>query len=126
RRKTPQKLLFCHRRDTRTRSFAFSGLTISPVLPGRAAVLSLVAVEPKHDVYSDPPIPVRISPSGENMATQNLAEEQRLREARELGTPWKQWGPYLSERQWGTVREDYSQDGNAWDYFSHDQSRSRA
>src|SRR5438105_3429954 len=40
--------------------------------------------------------------------------------------PWKRWGPYLSERQWGTVREDYSQDGNAWDYFSHDQSRSRA
>ena len=40
--------------------------------------------------------------------------------------PWKKWGPYLSERQWGTVREDYSQDGNAWDYFNHDQSRSRA
>ena len=41
------------------------------------------------------------------------------------GVPWKKWGPYLSERQWGTVREDYSNDGNAWDYFSHDQSRSR-
>ena len=40
--------------------------------------------------------------------------------------PWKKWGPYLSERQWGTVREDYSQDGNAWDYFNHDQARSRA
>ena len=39
---------------------------------------------------------------------------------------WKQWGPYLSERQWGTVREDYSEDGNAWDYFTHDQARSRA
>jgi hypothetical protein len=39
--------------------------------------------------------------------------------------PWKKWGPYLSERQWGTVREDYSQDGNAWEYFSHDQARSR-
>jgi hypothetical protein len=39
---------------------------------------------------------------------------------------WMQWGPYLSERQWGTVREDYSENGNAWDYFSHDQSRSRA
>ena len=44
---------------------------------------------------------------------------------RETGIPWKKWGPYLSERQWGTVREDYSQDGNAWAYFSHDQSRSR-
>jgi hypothetical protein len=40
--------------------------------------------------------------------------------------PWRQWGPYLSERQWGIVREDYSEDGNAWDYFSHDQARSRA
>jgi len=53
-------------------------------------------------------------------------EQRRLNDARELGVPWKKWGPYLSERQWGTVREDYSQDGNAWDYFSHDQSRSRA
>ena len=40
--------------------------------------------------------------------------------------PWKKWGPYLSERQWGTVREDYSPYGNAWDYFSHEQARSRA
>ncbi len=53
-------------------------------------------------------------------------EQRRLNEARETGIPWKKWGPYLSERQWGTVREDYSEDGNAWDYFSHDQSRSRA
>jgi len=53
-------------------------------------------------------------------------EQRRLNEAREQGVPWKKWGPYLSERQWGTVREDYSGDGNAWDYFSHDQSRSRA
>ena len=53
-------------------------------------------------------------------------EQRRLNEAREAAVPWKMWGPYLSERQWGTVREDYSQDGNAWDYFSHDQSRSRA
>src|ERR1700756_4138972 len=53
-------------------------------------------------------------------------EQKRLNEAREKQIPWKKWGPYLSERQWGTVREDYSQDGNAWDYFSHDQARSRA
>src|SRR5262252_8429862 len=53
-------------------------------------------------------------------------EQRRLNEAREKGIPWKKWGPYLSERQWGTVREDYSHDGNAWNYFSHDQSRSRA
>ena len=56
----------------------------------------------------------------------DVTEQKRLNEAREAGTPWKKWGPYLSERQWGTVREDYSQDGNAWAYFSHDQSRSRA
>ena len=54
------------------------------------------------------------------------AESQRLEEARNPETPWKKWGPYLSERQWGTVREDYSESGNAWDYFSHDQARSRA
>jgi hypothetical protein len=55
-----------------------------------------------------------------------VTEQKRLNDAREEGIPWKQWGPYLSARQWGTVREDYSQDGNAWNYFSHDQSRSRA
>ena len=54
------------------------------------------------------------------------AEQKRLEEARNEKAPWKKWGPYLSERQWGTVREDYSDDGNAWDYFSHDQARSRA
>src|SRR4051812_32285068 len=53
-------------------------------------------------------------------------ETQRLQQARNPQTPWKKWGPYLSERQWGTVREDYSEGGNAWDYFSHDQARSRA
>ena len=56
----------------------------------------------------------------------DVTEQKRLNEAREAGIPWKKWGPYLSERQWGTVREDYSQDGNAWAYFSHDQSRARA
>ena len=54
------------------------------------------------------------------------AEQARLEEAREQTIPWRKWGPYLSERQWGTVREDYSEGGNAWDYFSHDQARSRA
>src|SRR6516164_8025079 len=59
-------------------------------------------------------------------APTKTAESQRLDEALKQGVPWRQWGPYLSERQWGTVREDYSADGNAWDYFSHDQARSRA
>jgi hypothetical protein len=54
------------------------------------------------------------------------SEQQRLAAASDSRTPWKKWGPYLSERQWGTVREDYSDNGNAWDYFTHDQARSRA
>ena len=53
-------------------------------------------------------------------------EHVRLDEARGQKAPWKKWGPYLSERQWGTVREDYSENGDAWNYFSHDQARSRA
>jgi hypothetical protein len=56
----------------------------------------------------------------------DVTEQKRLNDAREAKIPWKKWGPYLSERQWGTVREDYSKDGNAWDYFTHDQARSRA
>ncbi len=54
------------------------------------------------------------------------AESQRLEEALNQQASWKKWGPYLSERQWGTVREDYSAYGTAWDFFSHDQARSRA
>ena len=54
------------------------------------------------------------------------AEQLRLVEARDHKAPWKKWGPYLSERQWGTVREDYSVNGTAWDYFPHDHARSRA
>ncbi|MGF1535640.1 MAG: glucosidase [Elainellaceae cyanobacterium] len=53
-------------------------------------------------------------------------EHQRLDESRQRLVHWKHWGPYLSERQWGTVREDYSPHGSAWDYFPHDQARSRA
>ena len=53
-------------------------------------------------------------------------EELRLKEARERSAHWKRWGPYLAERQWGTVREDYSPHGTAWDFFPHDHARSRA
>ena len=61
------------------------------------------------------------------MAKKKLTvEEERLAEANRGGAPWKKWGPYLSERQWGTVREDYSENGDAWNYFTHDQARSRA
>ena len=54
------------------------------------------------------------------------AEHTRLEEAREEKVAWKKWGPYLSERQWGTVREDYSHNGDAWNFFTHDHARSRA
>jgi membrane fusion protein, multidrug efflux system len=63
-------------------------------------------------------------PEKKNTVTEN-AEARRLEEIRS-GVQWRKWGPYLSERQWGTVREDYSYDGNAWDYFSLDQARSPA
>jgi hypothetical protein len=56
----------------------------------------------------------------------DVTEQKRLNEAREAGIPWKKWGPYLSERQWGTVREDYSENGDAWNFFTHDHARSRA
>jgi len=54
------------------------------------------------------------------------AEIERLNDARLRGSAWKKWGPYLSERQWGTVREDYSANGAAWDFFPHEHARSRA
>src|SRR4030042_6811308 len=60
---------------------------------------------------------------------QNLShtqEARRLQEAREQQIPWRKWGPYLSDRQWGTVREDYSDDGDAWNYFPFKDSLSRA
>ena len=55
-----------------------------------------------------------------------VAEVNRLAEGHAKGIQWKKWGPYLSERQWGTVREDYSPNGDAWNFFTHDQARSRA
>src|SRR5579883_1817663 len=62
----------------------------------------------------------------ERMATPPTVEHLRLEEARQHTAHWKKWGPYLAERQWGTVREDYSPDGTAWEYFPHDHARSRA
>ena len=53
-------------------------------------------------------------------------EHERLRQSQQRSVHWKRWGPYLSERAWGTVREDYSPYGTAWDYFPHDQARSKA
>jgi hypothetical protein len=58
--------------------------------------------------------------------TGGTEEHDRLHAADALGVPWRQWGPYVSDRQWGTVREDYSENGDAWSYFTFDQARSRA
>jgi hypothetical protein len=60
------------------------------------------------------------------MPRHDTAEDRRLNATWNGDAPWLRWGPYLSERQWGTVREDYSPHGNAWDYFPHDHARSRA
>ena len=70
-----------------------------------------------------------MSRNPESARLQEASTLETLRSRQKVGPgkkPWRKWGPYLSERQWGTVREDYSQDGNAWDYFTHDQARSRA
>src|SRR3954463_15430135 len=53
-------------------------------------------------------------------------EQERLADTNNGTAAWRQWGPYLSERQWGTVREDYSEGGTAWEYFPHNHARSRA
>ena len=61
-----------------------------------------------------------------HVADDIAAEAQRLRESEERTQHWKRWGPYVSERAWGTVREDYSPGGTAWESFPHEQARSRA
>src|SRR5687768_14025464 len=70
--------------------------------------------------------PMRTKNQTRNKSNDLTAEERRLEQSRERKAHWKRWGPYLSERAWGTVREDYSQYGTAWDYFPHDHARSRA
>lgn len=69
------------------------------------------------------PAPERVSPP----EVPQTAEHLRLAEPHKGGVaPWRKWGPYVSERSWGSVREDYSADGSAWDYFTHDMARSKA
>src|SRR3954451_4309839 len=89
------------------------------------------APSPGRGESTAPPIgmmpPARRAPYGRAMPPDPpTPEHARLEQARTGAVPWKAWGPYLSERQWGTVREDYSHDGEAWSYFTHDQARSRA
>ena len=60
------------------------------------------------------------------MTQPRTPEHLRLEAASRPGNHWRRWGPYVSDRAWGTVREDYSRDGRAWEYFPHDHARSRA
>ena len=60
------------------------------------------------------------------MTNHTTAEHKRLADSEARKADWKNWGPYVSDRAWGTVREDYSEQGDAWDYFPHDHARSRA
>src|SRR5687767_13078416 len=69
---------------------------------------------------------VRLEPDVNMTRPSNTAESRRLEEAAARAQDWKRWGPYLSERQWSTVREDYSAHGTPWEYFPHDHARSRA
>jgi hypothetical protein len=119
-----------------------SGIAPAELIRGNTAAQDVAAVaQANKPLIKDPSICYFIADfSGENqqlrwevsMAEEEAAhaaataEQRRLDEAREEGVPWRQWGPYLSERQWGTVREDYSANGDAWNYFTHDQARSRA
>jgi hypothetical protein len=81
----------------------------------------------REEAARNPPSPAGKSRSSARKALTALeAERRRLAEAREKPAPWYRWGPYLAERQWGTVREDYSPSGAAWDHLPHDHARSRA
>jgi len=73
----------------------------------------------------EPTTSATVRPRTTSRAPSEDAEARRLEEDSRRARNWKRWGPYLSERQWGTVREDYSEWGNCWEYFSHDQAPRR-
>jgi hypothetical protein len=81
-------------------------------------------LEPPTSMFSAPDIAIRRPVARASLLATH--EYRRLEEDEYEEIPWRRWGPYLSERQWGTVREDYSADGDAWNYFPHDHARSRA
>src|SRR5213079_878314 len=87
-------------------------------------------LRPTRGVAHDRPVPSDVeAPARRPAGVRTMmpgAEQRRLEEANASLLPWKRWGPYLSERQWGTVREDYSDTGECWEYFPHDHARSRA
>ena len=93
--------------------------------------MSRAPMHPSGSNHAAPAGPLPSQPAADRDPTRSNGtargpERRRLAEQREQGVPWWRWGPYLSERQWGTVREDYSPYGSAWDSFPHDHARSRA
>ena len=74
----------------------------------------------KVEVSVEPP------PTAERRAPRTREEERLYAPFKDVVPPWRKWGPYVSERSWGSVREDYSPDGAAWDYLTHDKARSKA
>src|SRR6478672_8907836 len=82
--------------------------------------MSVSSDEQMHESISNP------RPPSDKQPGPLCAEEIRLQQSRNRTANWQRWGTYLAERQWGTVREDYSPDGECWDYFTHEQARSRA
>ena len=99
----------------------FAGALIPLVAVGTVALMPLMAPNAPADYQ-----PQVAFPATRGCASMGTAEHVRLDEAREQKVDWKKWGPYLSERQWGTVREDYSPNGDAWNFFTHDHARARA
>src|ERR1700733_11360009 len=99
---------------------------------GKSARSSMAPLLSRREAATHRPGPWQRSsePGGNSMRvesqTPRVAEQDRLALGTEVAPAWKLWGPYLSERQWGTVREDYSAYGNAWEYFPHEHARSRA
>jgi hypothetical protein len=105
----------------------FSGQWVAPTCFARSAALLSGRTKGPWTYKTGPRTArFRLSTFDFRLGFSMTREEQRLEESRQRKLHWKRWGPYLSERQWGTVREDYSEYGTAWDYFPHDHARSRA
>src|SRR5271166_4620002 len=106
----------CTRRENLFRSSGF----------GESAGLSWIGVLYAHGAAFLPVHLIAASPGSPALTTHPTAEHQRLADCLARRADWKEWGPYVAERAWGTVREDYSASGDAWSYFPFDHARSRA
>src|ERR1043165_2707328 len=99
---------------------------VGPFQPSHGARSARERAEQEHRWNQGEHVRRTERPSGAIEEISMTHEERRLEDSRTRRAHWQRWGPYVSERAWGTVREDYSPYGNAWEYFSHDQARSRA